>query len=401
MAETPADQSPARTQPEARPGSPNNQYWCYHCDKRVAVETLADLPDVVCFDCKNGFVESISAAAVPSAAAADPLDDPNFGSQFIQVLRLIAQAAREEDATPALPTDPSGDDYLQIELDEWDNDDEEENEEGDDGEDERSVEVVGEEEEEADRLEPRAEDNRSGSDGEGGEEYDDEIVIEAELERRAENDGSDSDDEVIVSGPWSDELDEMRHRREEIRQRRRDVLRLQLRDFASRAASRRNRILDWADVLMGLENHSIELTLQVPDSDTYVGNPGDYVDASEYEALLQNLAESDSGARRGAPPASKSAVEGLESVEIIKEENIIVCSICKDSVDVGEISTNLPCGHGYHGDCIVPWLGSRNSCPVCRFELPTDDAKYEEARMKRAPVAGLRAASSSSDSAVE
>lgn len=398
MAETPADQSPARIQIETRPES-GNQYWCYHCDKRVAVETLADLPDVVCYDCKNGFVESISAAAVPSAAAAlDPLDDPNFGSQFIQVLRLLARAPlaeADDDAPQPPPADQINENYLQIELDEWDNDDDDEEEE--DGEDEHSVEVV--REEEAEHLEPGTENNRSGSNGE--EEYGDGIVLEAELERQAENDGSDSDDEVIVSERWTDELDEMRHRREEIRQRRRDMLRLQLREFASRAASRRNRILDWADVLMGLENHSIELTLQVPDSDTYVGNPGDYVDASEYEALLQNLAESDSGARRGAPPASKSAVEGLESVEIDNEENTIVCSICKDSVNVGEIAKNLPCGHGYHGDCIVPWLGSRNSCPVCRFELPTDDPEYEEARMKRVAVAGLRAASSSSDSALE
>lgn len=367
MAETPADQSPARTQPEARPGS-GNQYWCYHCDKRVAVETLADLPDVVCYDCKNGFVESIAAAAVPSAAAAaavaDPLDDPNFGSQFIQVLRLIAQAAREEDAPPALPSDPTGDDYLQIELDEWDNDDDEEEEEEED-DDEHSVEIVREEEAE------NRENSRSGD-----EEVEEEEGIEVVAPR-----GDDDEDE------------------EEMRRRRRDVLRLRLRDFASRAASRRNRILDWADVLMGLENHSIELTLQVPDSDTYVGNPGDYVDASEYEALLQNLAESDSGARRGAPPAAKAAVEALEGFKIDKEDDTIVCAICKDTVNVGEIAKNLPCGHGYHGDCIVPWLGSRNSCPVCRFELPTDDPEYEEERKKRVVGTGLRASSSSPSAA--
>ncbi|XP_047978259.1 E3 ubiquitin-protein ligase CIP8 [Salvia hispanica] len=370
MAETPADQSPARSQPEARPGS-GNQYWCYHCDKRVAVETLGDLPDVVCCDCKNGFVELIAAAAVPSAAAAvpDPLEDPNFGSQFIQVLRLIAQAAREEDAPPPLPSDPSSNDYLQIELDEWDNDDEEEEEE--DYEDEHSVEVVREEEdEEVENRERGAGNNRSVGSGDEDEEG---------IEVVAREDDNDNEDEMV-----------------EMMRRRRDVLRLRLRDFASRAASRRNRILDWADVLMGLEDHSIELTLQVPDSDTYVGNPGDYVDASEYEALLQNLAESDSGARRGAPPAAKSVVEGLEGFRIDKEENVIACAICKDTVNVGEIAKNLPCGHGYHGDCIVPWLGARNSCPVCRFELPTDDPEYEEDRKKRVVSAGLRVASSSS-----
>ncbi|KAK4434632.1 E3 ubiquitin-protein ligase CIP8 [Sesamum alatum] len=365
MAETPSDQSPTRTQPQSYASDhDSSHYWCYHCDKRVAVETLPDLPDIVCYECKNGFVESISAAAaLPTAPpVSDPIDDPTFGNQFIQVLRLIAQAAREEDAPPPPPSDPSDEDYLRIELDGWDNDNDDEEDEDED--DEHSVEVV--HEEEADNRDRRTEDNRS--------------------------DGEDEDEIQVIETRDEDEEEDMRRRR-------RDVLRLRLRDFASRAASRRNRILDWAEILMGLEDHSIELRLQVPDSDTYVGNPGDYVDAAGYEALLQNLAESDSGGRRGAPPAAKAAVEGLESVVIDKEENTIVCAICKDMVNVGEVAKNLPCGHGYHGDCIVPWLGSRNSCPVCRFELPTDDPEYEEERKKKQVVAGLRAASSSSSSA--
>ncbi|EYU36794.1 hypothetical protein MIMGU_mgv1a006570mg [Erythranthe guttata] len=373
MAETQPDQSPTRPEPQ----SGSDQYWCYHCDKRVAVEILSDLPDVVCYECRGGFVESISAAVVPALAS----DDSTLGDQFIQVLRLIAQVAREEedDAPPPVPSDPSDEDYLRIELDGWDNDDdddedadEDDDEDAEEDDDEHSVEVVHEAEEAAaaaDNTDHDAENNRSDDDDE-------------------EEDGI----EVVEPRGGGDEDED------EMRRRRRDLLRIRLRDFATRAASRRNRILDWAEILMGLEDHSIELRLQVPESDTYVGNPGDYVDAAEYEALLQNLAETDSGGRRGAPPAAKTAVEGLESVVIEKEENPMACAICKDVVNVGEIAKNLPCGHGYHGECIVPWLGARNTCPVCRFELPTDDPEYEEERKKRVVVAGLKAASSSTSS---
>jgi hypothetical protein len=41
----------------------------------------------------------------------------------------------------------------------------------------------------------------------------------------------------------------------------------------------------------------------------------------------------------------------------------------------------MPCAHHYHKECLLPWLNERNSCPVCRYELPTDDEDFE--RRKR------------------
>ncbi|KAI4328576.1 hypothetical protein L6164_020916 [Bauhinia variegata] len=336
-------------QPLSDTGAP--QYWCYQCNKRVSVETQDNRPDVTCLECKNGFVESIPSTSlqspVTSSSSPNHVGDPYFGSQFLQVLQLLAQSARDDDASPPPPPNRvSGGDYLRIELGGW---------------------------------------NHDGEDDDDDDEDDD---VDFHNEEEHEDNGEQEDRPVNED----QHLDE-----EDLRRRRRDVLRLRIRDLATRTRSMRNRILDWAEILMGLEDNSIEFRLQVPESDRHVGSPEDYVDAAEYEALLQTLVDSDGG-RRGAPPAAKSAVDALPTVKILSEDEALVCAICKDLVGVGDIAKRLPCGHRYHGDCILPWLGSRNSCPVCRFELPTDDHEYEEERSKRVTfTAGGASGSGSTD----
>ncbi|MED6220087.1 hypothetical protein PIB30_041554 [Stylosanthes scabra] len=75
------------------------------------------------------------------------------------------------------------------------------------------------------------------------------------------------------------------------------------------------------------------------------------------------------------PPASKTAVEGLPEVEI-NENNLAAephCAVCKEAFEIGAKAKEMPCKHIYHSECILPWLALRNSCPVCRHELPTEE----------------------------
>ena len=78
----------------------------------------------------------------------------------------------------------------------------------------------------------------------------------------------------------------------------------------------------------------------------------------------------------GSPPASKEIVNKLKEETITKvlgSEN--VCSVCKEEFEVGNVILTLPCKHYFHKE--------HNSCPSCRFELPTDDEDYERMKKER------------------
>ncbi|XP_062072965.1 uncharacterized protein LOC133777414 [Humulus lupulus] len=114
-----------------------------------------------------------------------------------------------------------------------------------------------------------------------------------------------------------------------------------------------------------------------------VGESTNYLDARVLEEFLQHLVEDDNS-RLGVPPREVSFVNSLPRV-IINEEHEkqldgLACAICKDMLAIGVEVNQLPCKHLYHPSCILPWLRSRNSCPLCRYELPIDDKDYEEGK---------------------
>nr|XP_043609207.1 E3 ubiquitin-protein ligase SIRP1-like [Erigeron canadensis] len=106
-----------------------------------------------------------------------------------------------------------------------------------------------------------------------------------------------------------------------------------------------------------------------------IGSLGDYFSGPGLELLLQHLAENDPN-RYGTPPAKKEAVEAIPNVTV--EENSVQCSVCLDDFEVGAEAKEMPCKHRFHSECILPWLELHSSCPVCRFELPSDESKLHQ-----------------------
>ncbi|XVF39321.1 hypothetical protein PTKIN_Ptkin01aG0025100 [Pterospermum kingtungense] len=84
-------------------------------------------------------------------------------------------------------------------------------------------------------------------------------------------------------------------------------------------------------------------------------------------------------------PASRSSIRSLKRVKLGDEEGLLPfkkrrrfegssskkqCTICFDDFSNGDEAASMPCGHVYHGGCIVRWLETSNSCPLCRYQMP-------------------------------
>ncbi|KAK9154182.1 hypothetical protein Sjap_001662 [Stephania japonica] len=82
---------------------------------------------------------------------------------------------------------------------------------------------------------------------------------------------------------------------------------------------------------------------------------------------------------------SVATVVSLPSIKVparhTDDDNLFECVICKEEMREGREVCKLPCEHLFHWGCVLPWLKKRNTCPYCRFRLPTDDVFGEIERL--------------------
>ena len=107
----------------------------------------------------------------------------------------------------------------------------------------------------------------------------------------------------------------------------------------------------------------------------------------EIEDILTYLINNDTNVY-GVHPTSQKAINSFQKIKINNDvlagfQNENVCSVCKDEFEVEQECLYLPCKHYFHVECINPWLKEHNSCPICRFELATDDEECEDNKKNR------------------
>lgn len=97
---------------------------------------------------------------------------------------------------------------------------------------------------------------------------------------------------------------------------------------------------------------------------------------------------------QGTPPASKEAIKNLKRFKMNEEfckkgekneKEYPTCSVCLCELTKGEDSVLVPCGHLFHEICIMKWLELHNTCPVCRYELPTEN-NTDSTRQQRSNI---------------
>jgi hypothetical protein len=119
-------------------------------------------------------------------------------------------------------------------------------------------------------------------------------------------------------------------------------------------------------------------------------NFGSNFDPMSLGFLAQMMSMANRGQESTAPVAketlTKLPIFAIEPKHCKKSPNGQLdppnCAICVSGIELGQNAQLLPCGHMFHPDCVKPWFAEHNTCPICRYQLPTDDPYYENLRQR-------------------
>ncbi|KAI0756485.1 hypothetical protein C8Q80DRAFT_1128877 [Daedaleopsis nitida] len=132
------------------------------------------------------------------------------------------------------------------------------------------------------------------------------------------------------------------------------------------------------------------------------GRWGDYV--FNQEALDQIISQIMENSNAHQPvPATEEVMKELPRVVLEDGSPLLEkdCAVCKDQFALGtedpdeQIIITLPCQHPFHEPCILPWLKSSGTCPVCRYQLVTQHSDTHPPGTSPPPGGSSRTSSAS------
>lgn len=113
------------------------------------------------------------------------------------------------------------------------------------------------------------------------------------------------------------------------------------------------------------------------------------VDVERLISLIE-LQGTGAGSDSGPPPASREARFNLD-MRTIKDKDVMCC-VCQEEFPPGSKAKMMPCGHPFHYECLLEWLQRHNTCPQCRYALPSENSAFDlsQERVVSRDVAGTQ-----------
>ncbi|KAJ9456752.1 E3 ubiquitin-protein ligase RING1 [Diplonema papillatum] len=80
--------------------------------------------------------------------------------------------------------------------------------------------------------------------------------------------------------------------------------------------------------------------------------------------------------------ASRKAVSELLlfTIPAAAKPEQYTCVVCLESLPPRFKAKKMPCGHLFHEECLLEWLGKSNTCPTCRHAIPSVLTEWAEAQ---------------------
>uniref|UniRef100_A0A914Z000 RING-type domain-containing protein n=1 Tax=Panagrolaimus superbus TaxID=310955 RepID=A0A914Z000_9BILA len=126
------------------------------------------------------------------------------------------------------------------------------------------------------------------------------------------------------------------------------------------------------ELLRNLAPANTSIRIQFGNGGVNIGNVnlGDFAtDAGFDEIVSQILNQFDPAAN--TQRISEEDLQHLPRSKVTQAhvDNEAQCTTCMDQFNLNEEVGELGCHHIFHPDCIIPWLRSHNTCPVCRQQV--------------------------------